>query len=70
MCMKPENEKFYRCADHLFFGTEKHEDGHKLNLLADVEDYMEATIQKDIAEREFKELLDSWHERGIMKPKK
>jgi len=68
--MKKENEDSYvQCADFLTWGSETFDDGHKLDIIADIEEWMEAVIDRPKAERDIHKLLDSWHEQGIMKPK-
>jgi len=66
--MKFEKE-YNKCVDYIFNGIEKHEDSDPYDILKDVEDVMEASINRNVAELEMKNLLDSWHERKIMTPR-
>jgi len=69
MCMKHEN-KYDRCADFIGLAYPIDEWSDKKYLIEIIEDLLGAEIDRKKAERSFLDLLDSWHENGIMKPKK
>jgi len=68
MCMKHE-DKYKGCADWVGIAYPIHENSDGEYLIPSIEDLMGAEIDREKAEQEFLDLLDSWHERGIMKPK-
>lgn len=63
MCLKYEDE-YAGCFDYLFFPMGGN------NSLAELLGYYGAELTDEkIVHDEFYALLESWHERGIMKPK-
>ena len=68
MCMTKYENKYKRCADFIGIAYPIDEWTDKKFLIEIIEDLLGAKIDKSKAERSFLDLLDSWHEQGIMKP--
>lgn len=67
MCMKYE-DKYSQCSDHLTLGSEMLDNNTELDIIKIIENWLGAEIDRDKADRDIRDLLDTWHENKIMKP--
>lgn len=66
MCWKYEDSYRLGCSDHLFFPADEPE------VLTKIEEWFDAKIDRDRDELKysFLDMLEMWHEKGIIKPNK